>query len=329
MRKKKYVRKTATSSRAAYAGARRKRMVPANRVVRQRGGTVSYSRARYNKWTRKEIGVTQMDNSIQYIVSDRTESALGFQQMFFWKALGTDGDGIPFADPGPQSVTDLEKIYWNLWGSATVPNQNLTRNIYVDKLDWEFEFSNVYQIPAHVELYECISRRDHNESPYTRISEGLNREALSTTLANPAYQTYGVTPFDSSAFCQYFKVLKKTSFMLNPGRIYKHTMKHQIKKKFNAEDLDTGNQYLKGFTRILLIRLYGSPVNDDVTKTNVLPGTVALDMIVKKKIWYGLEAPQNPQFTTVISNFPTVSAVAPESFMNPESLAVDTTNVGA
>lgn len=255
-------------------------------------------------------------------------SALGFQQMFFWKALGTDGGGIPTADPGSGSTTDLEKLYWNVFGAGTI-GQNATRNIYVDKLLWEFELTNTYQIPAHVEFYECISRRDHTEDPLTRISEGLTREALSSTLATPAYQTYGVTPFDSSAFCQYFKVMKKSQILLLPGRVYKYNMYHDIKRKFNAEDLETQQHYMKGFTRILLLRVWGTPVNDDVTKTSVLPGTVAIDMMTRKKIMYGIEVPNNPQVVTVINNMPVAAGVNPETFLNPETGDVDLTNTGA
>lgn len=327
MKKRKYTRKSSGSTKAAIAGGRRKRSF-SNKVKYSRGATTSYSRARYGKWTRKQMVGTECNNTIQYLVNDRATSALGFQQMFFWKALGTTGNGIPTIDPGNASSDDLRKIYWNLFQTAP-SGQNATRNIFIDKIDWEFEFSNTYQIPAHVELYECISRRDHSEDPLVRITEGLTREGLSTSLANPAYQTYGVTPFDSAAFCQFFKVLKKVTFMLNPGRIYNHTMRHQIKRKFNGEDIDNVSQYFKGLSRILLIRVWGTPVNDDVTKTSVLPGTVAIDMMTRKKITYGLEAPQNPSLTTVINNMPAPAGVAPEVFMNPETLEVDQTNVGA
>ena len=307
--------------------SRKKKSATGNKLVVRRGQTTTYANTKYNKWTRRMLRQTSCDSTLQYIVSDRAETSTGYQQMYWWKALGTNGSGYPTSDPGSQSLDDLRKLLWNVFSNAIAPPVGLaTRKVIIDKLVWEFEFTNAAQIPANIEMFECIARRDNSEDPLTRVSEGLTREGLFTTLASVPYQTYGVSPFDSSAFCQYWKIIKKSNIVLLPGRQHKHTMVHQIKKAINAEDIEVSTQHFRGLTRILVLRIWGSIVNDDTVKTSVTAGTVAIDMMTRKKIYYGLEAPQNPQLTTVINNLPLPVGVTPESFMNAETGNVDTTN---
>lgn len=101
------------------------------------------------------------------------------------------------------------------------------RKYKVDYCKVRYRIKNQHNFPVKITLYDIQPRRDAlvARDPLADWRDGIDQQQLpliGAAVSNIDYRFPGATPFQSPYFTQYFKVLKKTTFMLHPGSEHQH-----------------------------------------------------------------------------------------------------------
>jgi len=136
-----------------------------------------------------------------------------------------------------------------------------------------------------VTLYDCISRRDSQESDLSDIYDDGLKENAGATGNTKSIANLNVTPYQSAEFCSKFKILKKTVLSLSTGQSHTHRVTIKSGRTFSRDLLDDYN-WFRGVSHHTFMTVHGMPYNDLTTQTNVAVGDTALNYVLSKKIHY-------------------------------------------
>ena len=90
---------------------------------------------------------------------------------------------------------------------------------------------------------------------------GEHNEGVAATNAT----IIGSTPFQSSQFTTYFKVLKATHQLLAPGQTHVHRIKFTPNRVLNGEEEVNSNGNIKGFTIYTMMVIYSTPCDNNAS----------------------------------------------------------------
>lgn len=183
-------------------------------------------------------------------------------------------------------------------------------------------FRNQDANDCYMTLYDIVSRRDLNSSVTNDLTpSSCFYNAMADTGASSlmALQV-GVTPFSCPRFCELYQVMKVTHIILPAGATHEHRVHYEPNRLFNSE-IAQDAQNIKGLTRWTMAVLYGAPINDSTTLTQVATGACNVDYVLTKqyKYTYLLDATTNNTYSTLL---PTAFTVAGKVFQDESGTAV-------
>lgn len=254
----------------------------------------------------------------------RVASSTGYQQIQSF-SVGFGG-ALPTTDPLTPQLNDLRKIWWEYTGTAT---GSKTRGIVLDRINHELEISCQSENPCNITLYTYVARRDQSNAPETAWGTGLTDIMLKqsgVTGGNVDAYHPGVTPFQSTPFCQNFKIIGTKNMTLNPGKTVKVTNSYAIKKRFDAKLFENGETYKKGITHGVLMVIKGNMVNEYGAQAapEIMVGPTCVLVSVKENVFFKVDNTENRDTNMVFYNVANPTALVQPAGINPAAGAIDT-----
>lgn len=290
-------------------------------------GSVSTKR-KYPGYLRKTLSrLDQQTSRAQWTAFDRISCNSGYQGYNSW-ACGFGGVFPGTTDPGNGMVADLRKIWFEYTGTAA---GNQTRGIILDKISQELEFNCCGDNTCTLTLYTFIARRDHSNEPHDLWNAGLTNNVIKsvgptgTTGINASM--VGTTPYQSTQFCQSFKVIGTKNVTLQPGRTYKLKNNYSIKKRFDAKLFENGEKFKKGITHGVMIVIRGAMVNEfgQATASEVMNGPAACLVSIKTTVHFKVDNTENRDTYMQFYNMANPTGLLQPANYNPTTGAMDTT----
>jgi hypothetical protein len=183
--------------------------------------------------------------------------------------IGSTTDLIALQSQRPQRNLTV------IGGTLTEIGKNNGR-IRIKNFVKRYALQNRSNIIMRLKVYECLCRRDVGSSIITFDANGAsnvfnNDDALANNLgANQvafntgithSSQLPGYTPYMSSQWCQYFKILKCTPMSLGPNEIRPYVVR-QSAKELNMDYIDaTSENLLRGWSKVLIFSWVGQMVD--------------------------------------------------------------------
>lgn len=232
-------------------------------------------------------------------------------------------DGVQAIRPGLSgyglyNVTDLLAIQALIQGALAVGSPGI--NFSVERAHVDYQMVNSSNSNITLWIYDFVPRKDvyseANNNVYppdlawytgstTTFQGGNVTQAASAqnAITDPATYPFA-TPFESSLFTAWYKVIRVKKLTLAPGVVHTHRVFSKQSKWIDDNELLPGSnanvaipnnlQYL-GFKTILTMGvILGEPVHAHTAPggNNVTAGVVALDMITRKYYEYRYASPQ-------------------------------------
>ncbi len=284
-----------------------------------------YSKRKWSRYHYKRYSILDQDRKATWLMSENLKTTgIGNQAITWW--LTGYGGPLPTVDPGTAGIGDLRKIWWEETGSAV---GNKTRGIFLKDYQMEYNIVNNSEGAIHVTIYDIAARRDIDNDPASLWNVGLNDTALKYIEAGasttPSNTSIGVTPFHSSLFCQYFRVMRSTKVRLLGGKAHTHKAKFAVKKRYDGEFFRSTDQTRKGFTFGILVIMHGQIINDQGSANEVQYALGSMNTTLKKTINYKLDHSENRDVIMYFNNLNNKTAVTVPVFVQPESGTIDTT----
>lgn len=296
---------------------------------RYSGGTTT--RRMYARHVRKTLSrLDKQQSRSTWVAFDRLQCSNGYQAVTS-HGVGYGGTHPGGVDPGTQIATDMKKVFYEYTGTAT---GNKTRGIIVDRIIQELEFSCASDNVANLTLYSYVTRRDGSISPQQAWSDGLTETALrvknQSGLTSIDNTLIGVTPFQSTPFCQSFKILGTKSITLNPGKTFKMKNVFAIKKRLDGKWFENGELWKKGVTHGVIVVLKGNLVNElgQATAAEVQHGPAAVLMSVKETMMFKVDVTEARDTNMTFYNASNPAALTQAVGYNPVTGQQDTTMNG-
>lgn len=150
-------------------------------------------------------------------------------------------------------------------------------------------FTNQDLATSYVQIYSIVPRFHIQPGAFDPIScwdRGLEQQQVIIS-ANDQYRDVYAKPFSSHNFTLYYKVDKVTTFELQQGQSHCHETTYNINREVYGE-LVNSHASLRDITKINMIVIAGTPINDLTTKTNVSSSSCAVDIVefIKKEYTY-------------------------------------------
>ena len=197
---------------------------------------------------------------------------------------------------------------------------NVTRKALLESVTGEVMLQNQCNMNVRVILYDIIARQDMfsetsltwgNWAPNQAWASGEQDEGAAATNA----AVLGSTPFQSSLFTTYFKVLKATHQLMAPGQTHVHRVKFSPNKVLLGERYNYANANIKGLTIYTMLVISGCPVDNQ--STTISTSDAKIDFVTRKSYRFKCVLDFSQKLTAV--NNLTTLTVANENTMNVET----------
>lgn len=291
---------------------------------RGKNNSVYYTKRKWSRYNYKRVKSLDQDRKATWIMSENLKTTIGNQAITWW--MTGYGGTLPTVDPGTGGISDLKKIWWEETGTAV---GNKTRGIFLENYNMEYNIVNNSEAAVHITIYNIMARRDVDSDPSSMWSAGMVDTNLkyveAGASATPTNTLIGVTPFHSSLFCQYFRVLKTKKVRLLGGQSHYHKCKFTVKKRYDGEFFRNVDQSRKGFSYGILVVMHGQIINDSGVAQEIQYAVGSINTTLKKTIEYKLDQSENRDVTMYFNNLSNKTGVTAPAFMQPESGAIDTT----
>ena len=149
---------------------------------------------------------------------------------------------------------------------------------------------------AYLRIYEYISRRSLPTSA-TSTNDVVQNGFGDTFTNNISNVSYGGTLYNNPRFCVYNKIVKVRTIQLGCGRSFQYNLSIRRAKTFNPiYDNSSFNQTHAGYTRGIIVQVYGQPVNF-VVGDAITSDDVKVDVIQSRRYhWSVVSYPMNGNF---------------------------------
>lgn len=134
---------------------------------------------------------------------------------------------------------------------------------------------NTKATTVYMDAYWCYAKKDSIITPQTILSNGFKSttqaadgDNLPTAVGSAVTEnTLGITPFQSSEFCQHFSIWKKTRYILGQGQTVQLEWRDPKNRFLNPDSkFITGDwTVLRGWTKTLVLIFYTVPSKVDTT----------------------------------------------------------------
>lgn len=202
--------------------------------------------------------------------------------------VGEGSTGIPTVDPGASLANVWQKIWWDQTGNAT---GNRTRPFYIYGNKVKIQIRSASETPVKFTIYSLVARRDHEWACDTLWNQGLTDtiKQSSTVAAGTAATatTPGVTPFMSTPFCQFYKVVSSKTITLEGGQCHHHYEYQPVNRMINGEFFQFNtDKFRKGLSYVNMIVFQGTLSADGEGDVGIPPVKllVKLEVDVKWKL---------------------------------------------
>ena len=189
-----------------------------------------------------------------------------------------------------------------------------TQNFMVGSLQQETVISNTSNIYWQMTIYDYVARQDTDSAPVSMASD-LGSVALAYWQLGLKQQTNGATqtlfpwtvnatPFSSTLFCQFYKVIKSTKVMVGPGATHTHTMKNNVNRIYYPSRFGVSTGNVRGLTAGSLYVCVGQPVEATTAgvsypvTTGIIDGTVVTKIKCTASQKYVNKVVFNPESST-------------------------------
>lgn len=286
------------------------------------------NRRRYKGKLARLFNMLDQSRKSTWISSENLRTTLGNQNVSWW--LSNYGQTLPTVDPGTAMNQDLPKIWWEETDSGV---GNRTRKIYIDKSYMEYQIVNNSEASVEVTIYNIVYRKDCPLAPSALWENGMidtNAKFIEAGAnITPSMTTLGVTPFHSSLFCQYIKVLKGRKIKLIGGASYVHKMVYNVKRSIDGEWFRLGVENRAYFTHGILVVVKGQLMNDLNSAGEIQYAVGSINTVMKKTISWRVDATENRDKTYYYNNLSNKTGVTAPQFIKIQAGAIDNTPVVA
>lgn len=282
------------------------------------------SRRKLKKWMRPLVAGLKLSNNVStYVYRSSLSSAKNQQATMQWATYSMSG-GVPTVDPGTAPADFVRKIWWDQTGTSI---GNTTRPVLHLGCDNQWTFRSCSETPIQLTIHHLIARRDHNQDPITLWNAGLvdtfKQYTDTYALTNPQNTTLGITPFQSTPFCQHFKVIGTRRVTLAPGEMHTTYVKQKAMKLIDAQMLKNSDyRYRKGLTYGFMFTIKGMVSNDLEGDVGIPP--VKINYEVKQNYKWKLVNELNRDQLYYFDNSVVQTAVGTFREINPETGQIDT-----
>lgn len=252
--KKRFGRKS-RSSRSS--GASRGNVVTTNYIDTRR--TYSKRRApkrvvrRFRKFKRRVQKVISSDTACQQVQRQylsSVSSATSAQTYGSWGLLGCNSS--------TSGWNDIARII----NDSTSATNALPDEIFIERARMDLFISNILNSTVYIDIYSCVCRRDVPVADFdpSSIFVDFTGTSLPESGAGNVFSATnpGVTPFQNSHFCSYFKVLNVNRVKLDAYQETSLVDRATPRKSYVLKDVNDF-ALMKGSKFFLLIQ-YGGPV---------------------------------------------------------------------
>jgi len=252
-----------------------------NYGARPEGGNLYFKHGRPYKISSKFVSKVKeaASNINTYVFKGADTASAGYNQASYWGSSSL----YNFND-----IATIASVINN-----TQPQINTLKYI-VRNAETTLTIGNQSNDTAYCQLYECQARHDLPYTvPYSSYITRL-RDGFAAAGQINGDTDLSVTPFQSPAFTEAFKILNTKNFTLSPGENKKITIKDN--KAFNVNMARwqvtngvTVSPQVSGIasrTKFVLVKFWGQVLNDSTTLTSVGTNTLKLDFIYTSKYNY-------------------------------------------
>lgn len=182
------------------------------------------------------------------------------------------------------SANELDTLVTNVYTNGNLAFANTT-SVLVSKCHAQMTMINQDPGNVRVVVYDLLVRHDGTSTFQTSPNAAWQQGLLDEDGASANWVTPFQTPFTSRLFCETFKVLKATNFILGTGQTHVHNFYFKPNLLINQERLNTigSNGVIGGVTVMQYIVLLGSVCNDSIVKTQVSTGPAAVDVMFSRQ----------------------------------------------
>lgn len=280
-------RKRKSPSKKIYRVTKRRKYTSRKRRIGgRRRGNPAFSKTVLNigkvgKWLKGWKRATQ-ERIITCTTSDRVTAESGLQKAAEINLFHNENGAQKMA----MGQADIDEMMENVeldenFGIVEMTAAQNTRNrrLVVRSVVSTHVMKNQTTIPVHVTLYDIRHRRDMTDPVNTVDSwtHGLDELTAVQPGGHPGgikQQMIGAKPFESPKFCQRYRVMKSTSFWLQPGHTHTHKIVHSGPRLINQASLqrENANTYGNLTTRCMMV-LHGGVVQsiNAISATNTVP----------------------------------------------------------
>ena len=216
------------------------------------------------------------------------------------------------------TYADLDNV------SNNVPGYNDTTRILAKGMKKTTHMTNMAKSNVFIDIVEFSYRKTTTANFGTLWNNGLADQVAGVDSA-----TYGVTPFMSTALTQFIKINKIFTIELGAGRSHRHVSNYRMNREFSRQTLAetptaSGNAYLAGWTKGCVYILRGEPLNDQTTKTTVVPSSCAVDFVIteESRMFYGNPTNTAMEFTSTLATTGVNEWLMDDAQGEPEAQAV-------
>lgn len=238
-----------------------------NYVTTQQDSRVVYKRKRankrfrrkakrYYKFVRKTLAAVDHraeKQKVLFVQKGLIVSAVGAQTMAADAFICYGMNGLVAGN------RDCMQMLTGLGDTSTSKTKTYFRSCYMDisltNLPVEADAQSVY-----VDVYHYICRKDvpKGEQLTAVINDGFVDSPTNMGGSTLASTTYGATLFQSSQFCEFFKIIKKTTSLLPSNGTLDLSVKVSRNNVKDYEDVFNCS-YKRGLTRGVVVVVYGVP----------------------------------------------------------------------
>lgn len=167
--------------------------------------------------------------------------------------------------------------------TTEIASNNTTRCMF-HRMRVQYQLSNSTTCNVNLRVYDCVTRHDvpYNDSESTQ-------QAISTIISQgftDAAYTGGVTDttltlFQCPRFCENFKIRKVRTYEMRPGEQLNFLLDDPKRHYININRIysQTGQllTYVSGVSQFLMFQLWGKPVHDSTSPTQITTSAAAID----------------------------------------------------
>lgn len=171
------------------------------------------------------------------------------------------------------------------------------------------EMVNMSNTTCYARVYEYVFRHDLPAfqsggaifNSYANFASNMIQGGFADAVNVIPYTTLSSTIYENPSFCSWCKVINQRMLEFSPGQVIQIDQFDQKAKSLNANifgtsSLFTSNPFfaMKGYTKGILIQVWGQPVDDTTTNTQVSTDKVKLSVLQKVTYKYQWVLDANP-----------------------------------